>query len=55
MNFSVLPSWSLAGTRLFEMVERGTQPIGPGSGSASGCSKEWPPRQANGQYRSGDE
>jgi hypothetical protein len=55
VNFSTLSSWSLAGMCLFEMVERGVQYIGLGSGSVDGRSKDYPPGQANDPCSSGDE
>jgi hypothetical protein len=55
VNFSVLSSWSLACVCFFEMVERGAQYIGLGSGSDGGRSKECSPRQANDHCSSGDE
>jgi hypothetical protein len=55
VNFSALSSWPLASMCFLEMVERGAQHIGLGSGSDGGRSKEHSPRQANDHCSSGDE
>jgi hypothetical protein len=55
VTFSALSSWPLAGVCFFEMVERGAQYIGLGSGPDSGRSKGYSPGQPNDHCSSGDE